>query len=123
MTGTRILTIKTEFALPDESRGLVVGCCKEKLRGIRHARLSTVATSRVISVRALLVLRSSCLLLLVLGGGWVGWEAAMLSTQRSSGEPPPMLCLPDWSYVITVLYFAVRDFIGDRSLCAISEII
>lgn len=107
MMGTRVLTIKTDFPLGEDSRGLLSGCCKDKLQGIRHARLSTVATSRVISVRALLVLRLSCLILLVLGGVWVAWES-ITRHERSDGEPPPMLCLPDWSYVITVLYFAVR---------------
>ena len=59
--------------------------------------LETVATSQAVSTRALLFLRLASLVVLVLGALWI--------TSRS-GEPP--LCLPDWSYLASSAYFAVR---------------
>lgn len=83
--------------------------------GIRNARLSTVATSRVVSVGVLFTFRVLCFLLLVFGAAWLAW--AYYSNRGDSSEdssyedqgmgPQPMLCLPDWSYAITVLYFLV----------------
>lgn len=123
MGGPRGLTIKTDLPLTADEKsglGMVVGrggSCLGKLRGIRHARLSTVATSRVVSLRALFVLRLSSLVFLLFGGVWMVWESVgRTQGERSEGElPPPMLCLPDWSYAITVFYFLVSDR-GDEQL-------
>lgn len=84
----------------------MVGCWGRRPRGMRHARLATVATSRVVSVGVLFVLRLSLLLLLVFGGVWVTWRSS--PDDRFDEEPPPLLCLPDWSYAVTLLYFMVR---------------
>lgn len=64
----------------------------------RRRTLESVASSRVVSVRVLLTLRLASLLFLVLGGLWITW---------SSWDRP--LCLPDWSYIASTLYFAVGN--------------
>ncbi|CAM9369992.1 unnamed protein product [Ectocarpus sp. 12 AP-2014] len=65
------------------------GCCRVKT-------LDTVATSRVVSARSLLVFRVGVLLVLVVAGTWLTWR---------TGDRP--LCLPDWSFVSAILYFVV----------------
>lgn len=96
------LQVKTDLPMKHKIRG----CCCPEVRGVRHTRLDTVATSKLVSVGALFVLRVAFLLFLLFGGVWMAWR------QRSDGrfdeEPPPLLCLPDWSYVVTMLYFLVR---------------
>ena len=59
--------------------------------------LETVATSQAVSVRVLLATRLASLAVLALGGLWISLR---------SGERP--LCLPDWSYLASSAYFAVR---------------
>lgn len=65
------------------------GCCRVRT-------LDTVATSRVVSARSLLVFRVGVLLVLVVAGTWLTW--------RTRDRP---LCLPDWSFVSSILYFVV----------------
>lgn len=121
---SRDLTIKTDlpFEAEEEDRRLLPWCCGGTTRGkrasrqgsvsscgIRNAKLSAVATSRVVSLSTLLALRVLSLVCLLMGGGWIGWSYHVRHrSQRSGEEPPPMLCLPDWSYAITALYFLVR---------------
>lgn len=69
--------------------------------------MATVATSRVVSVSVLLVLRLLLLLSLVVGGVWLAWRLSR--GERFDEEPPPFLCLPDWSYTVTALYFLVSE--------------
>lgn len=124
--GQSHLTIKAEScASRDEERRLFLQCCNPARRrsdlgsygggwsastcGIRNARLSSVATSRVVSLGVLFALRVVFLVILVLGGAWLAW-LYMNSRSRRSRWPQPMLCLPDWSYAITVLYFLVSSF-------------
>lgn len=74
---------------------------------MRHTRIATVATSRVVSVSVLLVLRLLLLLSLVFGGIWLTWRLSR--GERFDEEPPPFLCLPDWCYAVTALYFLVSE--------------
>ncbi|CAM9376568.1 unnamed protein product [Pylaiella littoralis] len=65
-----------------------------------------VANSRVVSVGVLLTLRVASLLFLLLGGLWVilrRWERP--------------LCLPDWSYVASTLYFSMAVAACLRHAC------
>lgn len=86
-------------------------CCRSSLLG---AELGSAATSQLVPTAALLTARLAFLLVLVLGGIWI--------TRRSS-DPP--LCLPDWGYIATTLYFAVRRrfWCGKQSVvpCGISR--
>lgn len=100
------LRIETEEH-PLEKRWNVQECCCLRDRGMRHTSLSNVATSRVVSVGALFVLRISLLIFLLSGAIWIGLRA--WRDDSIDGDPPPMLCLPDWSYVATAVYFLVRD--------------
>ncbi|CAM9466472.1 unnamed protein product [Ectocarpus fasciculatus] len=65
------------------------GCCRVRT-------LDTVATSRVVSARSLLVFRVGVLLVLVVAGTWLTW--------RTRDWP---LCLPDWSFISAILYLVV----------------
>lgn len=85
---------------------VMLRCRCGRRAAIRHERLATVATSRVVSVGVLLVLRVAMLLLMALGVVWVGWRSSR--DKRYDEEPPPLLCWPDWSYAVCILYFAVR---------------
>lgn len=122
--GQSHLTIKADScASHDEDRRAFLQCCNPARRGrglagygggwsastcgIRNARLSTVATSRVVSLGVLFILRVLFFMVLVMGGAWLAW---LYYAKRGSGGstwPQPMLCLPDWSYAITALYFLV----------------
>ena len=94
----------TEASTPQGMRG----CWGWQQQGMmRHTRIATVATSRVVSVSVLLMLRLLLLLSLVFGGVWLAWRLSSRGA-RFNGEPPPLLCLPDWSYAVTALYFLVR---------------
>ena len=88
-------------------------CCCRGDQGIRHQRLATVATSRLVSLKALLGIRVTLLLLLVFGAGWLGWRSS--SDDRIDEEPPSFLCWPDWSYVLCTVYFMVRERKGGRA--------
>lgn len=89
------------------------GCCdRQHIIAMRHTRLASVATSKLLSVGALLALRLTLLLLLVSGGVWL-----INTSSRDEGfgrEPPPFLCLLDWSYATTTLYFLVSKYLGAR---------
>lgn len=77
-------------------------CC-----GCQGEALGSVATSQVVPSAALLAARLVSLLVLVLGGFWITW--------RSRDLP---LCLPDWSYVASTAYFAVRKELASNPVSA-----
>ncbi|CAN0134600.1 unnamed protein product [Ascophyllum nodosum] len=74
------------------------GCFRAQ-EGIRHQRLATVATSRLVSLKVLLGIRLIWLLLLILGAVWLSLKPS------GDGEPPHFVCWPEWSYIVCILYF------------------
>lgn len=82
-------------------------CCCQVDQVIRPQRLTTVATSRLVSLRVLLGIRMTMLLLLVLGAVWLSWRSS--SDNSNDEELPRFLCWPDWSYVVCTLYLLVRE--------------
>ncbi|CAM9577194.1 unnamed protein product [Choristocarpus tenellus] len=79
-------------------------CCGRIEGGGQHARLVTVSTSKVVSLKTLLALRSFSLLFLLVGGVLCLWPA---SSETNDVGPPLLICLPGWSYNATTLYFLV----------------
>lgn len=82
-------------------------CCCQVDQVIRPQRLTTVATSRLVSLRVLLGIRITMLLLLVLGAVWLSWRSS--SDDGNDEQLPRFLCWPDWSYVVCTLYLLVSE--------------